>query len=281
MEGVPQSFLILSSRLSFAALRVSLCRRDETGAAIERAHCTGFLWQRDVDHYLITNWHCVTGWHPTENRALDDMCFDPEIAATQVTMSSDGGKAPDGTPLFKTSTGEVVVELRADGRPVWLEHPRFGSRVDVIAIKLGSGPSGLMSAPINTIEFKDLDVLVGDEAFVIGFPMDSKVAYPYPIWKRASLATEPQFDIDGLPMMLIDTATRPGMSGSPVFARQLGVTRQKGKVVLGGGDAKCFLGVYSSRVGDLTGLQLGTVWKPSVIDEIIEGGVIGKGPYDP
>ena len=43
----------------------------------------------------------------------------------------------------------------------------------------------------------------------------------------------------------------------------------------------CFLGVYSSRVGDLTGLHLGTVWKHSLINEIIEGGVKGKGPHDP
>lgn len=280
MEGTSKPLHTFSSRLSFAALRVSLCRRDETGTAIERAHCTGFLWQRDNDHYLITNWHCVTGWHPIENRSIDGMCFEPEIAATQFTLSRDGGKGPDGNNLIATSTGDLIVELRSDGRPVWLEHPRFGNRVDVIAIKLGPGPSGLMSGPINTIPFKDLDVIVGDEAFVIGFPMDSTIAYPYPIWKRASLATEPQLDIDGLPMMLIDTATRPGMSGSPVFARQRGITREK-NIVAVGGDAKSFLGVYSSRVGDLTGLQLGTVWKHSLINEIIEGGVKGKGPHDP
>ena len=33
--------------------------------------------------------------------------------------------------------------------------------------------------------------------------------------------------------------------------------------------------------GDLTGLHLGTVWKHSLINEIIEGGVKGKGPHDP
>ena len=44
----------------------------------------------------------------------------------------------------------------------------------------------------------------------------------FPIWKRGSIASEPEIPIDGKPMFYIDTATRQGMSGAPVFAQTSG-----------------------------------------------------------
>jgi hypothetical protein len=87
--------------------------------------------------------------------------------------------------------------------------------------------------------------------------------------------------MDQLPKILIDTATRSGMSGSPVLVIHRGLHRERSAPDRWSvGTAKAFAGVYSSRVGDSTGLQLGTVWKASVIDEIIDGEIIGRGPHD-
>ena len=124
----------------------------------------------------------------------------------------------------------------------------------------GPGPGGLRSAPFNSFDYKDLAIFVGDEAFVVGYPMPTAVT-PFPIWKRASIAYEPHASIDDLPKILVDTATRPGMSGSPVLLMHRGLFRERGGKIDVLGSAKAFLGVYSSGVGDLEGLQLGTVWK--------------------
>jgi hypothetical protein len=97
-----------------------------------------------------------------------------------------------------------------------------------------------------------------------------------PIWKRASIGTEPLIDLDGVPKVMIDTATREGMSGSLVLARhdlsgpytkKDGTTVQSFRTRL-----DQVLGVYSGRIGEKDiKAQLGIVWKARVINEIIEG----------
>lgn len=63
------------------------------------------------------------------------------------------------------------------------------------------------------------------------------------------------------------------MSGAPVYAQEVGCwipegTERPEDHVLGKG--RRFLGIYSGRVGDDPfQAQLGIVWKPSAIDEII------------
>ena len=54
--------------------------------------------------------------------------------------------------------------------------------------------------------------------FVLGYPKGISGGRGFPIWKRASIATEPDIQHDGLPKLLVDTATREGMSGAPVVA---------------------------------------------------------------
>lgn len=119
------------------------------------------------------------------------------------------------------------------------------------------------------------------DVFVLGFPLGWTGGAKYPIWKRASIASEPLFDLDDLPKMYIDTATRQGMSGSPVFAKCSGNFFLEGSdtsnpLQMMMGEAYRFLGVYSGRIGDggdnkdEFSAQLGIVWKERVIREIIE-----------
>jgi hypothetical protein len=47
------------------------------------------------------------------------------------------------------------------------------------------------------------------------------------------------------------------------------------------GEGRRFLGVYSGRVGDDSfKAQLGIVWKPSVIEEIIQAAMVGTSSFD-
>lgn len=272
----------ISNWLSSSALRISLCRRNNAGEPIEHSHCTGFLWQHGKDRYLITNWHCVTGWHPIKDRPLNDMAFEPELLRVPIMFEGEAREDVEGRKIIKRRGSTALVNLRQGERATWLEHPRFGRSVDVVAIRLGRLNDGeLFSKPINAHEFDDLQVAVGDEAFVIGFPKHMQGGHGFPIWKRASIATEPDFDLDRLPKLLIDTATRAGMSGSPVIAVHRGTHQKRGDTTLKFGSGQSFLGVYSSRIGDdELGVQLGTVWKASVLDEIIGQGVRGRGPHD-
>jgi hypothetical protein len=121
-----------------------------------------------------------------------------------------------------------------------------------------------------------LGVASSQDVFVIGFPFGLIANAPAPIWKRGSIALDPTFNPEGLPKMLVDTATREGMSGSVVVARHIIVGRDylkkdgtKSEPML---YAKLDLvvGIYSGRYcADLEKAQLGIVWKRRVIEETV------------
>ena len=97
----------------------------------------------------------------------------------------------------------------------------------------------------------------------------------FPIWKKASIASEPNIDIQQMPYFFIDTATRSGMSGSPVVIyRKRSFTIEEESTGKFSGHITKLIGVYSGRIGAdsdmISDAQLGRVWKASVIDEIIE-----------
>ena len=96
--------------------------------------------------------------------------------------------------------------------------------------------------------------------------------------KEAQLHLNPKRGWKAFPKFYIDTATREGMSGSPVFAFSLGsILYENGLVGQSKGVVSRFLGVYSGRVGsDALGSQLGIVWKESVLAEILSFGIQGQ-----
>jgi hypothetical protein len=159
-------------------------------------------------------------------------------------------------------------------RPIWFEHPIFQRRVDVVTIPF-PGLEDTAIIPANDIRLKLERIRLAPslDVFVLGFPKGMSGGAQFPIWKRGSVATEPDMDLDGLPKVLIDTATREGMSGAPVFAQESGYWTPEDKqgpadAIFGKG--RRFLGVYSGRVGDdLFQAQLGIVWKPSAIEDVI------------
>src|SRR5262249_47041902 len=75
--------------------------------------------------------------------------------------------------------------------------------------------------------------------------------------------------------LLVDTASRPGMSGSPVILRTYGTHMSPGEVTVAAGAANKFIGVYSGRLHtqDPLEAQIGMVWPAIYIDEIIDGGL--------
>ena len=69
-----------------------------------------------------------------------------------------------------------------------------------------------------------------------------------PIWKRGSIASEPELPADDLPLFLVDSNTYKGMSGSPVYARTIGgYLSKQHEVFQMAARSTRFLGVYSGR----------------------------------
>jgi hypothetical protein len=54
------------------------------------------------------------------------------------------------------------------------------------------------------------------EVFILGYPFEIKRP-AFPVWKRASVASEPDLVRLVDDYILVDTASRPGMSSAPVI----------------------------------------------------------------
>jgi hypothetical protein len=285
----------VSRDLSHTAVRIEVVRNNQD-QVVTAAKATGFLWQNGEELLLITNVHNVAGWDYLRDKAMSDSGALPTHVRIEVEFSKDEG---DNRILITRRTLQAPI-LDTEGQPAWLVHPLHGPVVDVAALPLktidverlypdlyGAG-FAVGTRAVNVLSsFSDFDIDAGDDAYVIGFPLGLDGGGNFPIWKRASVASEPGLQIGGLPKTLIDTATRPGMSGSPVIAVRRGLIRARGSVpgqfnakdMIG--QAEAFLGVYSGRVDDdPLGAHIGIVWKAHVVDEIVQGNTFGKLPWD-
>lgn len=234
------------------------------------SHATGFIYFFKNKYYLITNWHNVTGRNPIEKKRISqEHAGIPDYVKTFFRFENNSLNGQYAKIMLYEDQGLKV--------PKWLVHPIFREKVDVVAIQINP-VNGLTMRPINHGDFdQNIHPIVGDECFVIGYPFSNKRFLGMPIWKKASIATEPILDEDQLPKILIDSATRPGLSGSPVIYQRIGIHHvYNGKFNNDSmfGRIRGFLGIYSGRIGkDEFQAQLGIVWKAKVIEEIIEGNV--------
>lgn len=234
---------------------------------------TGFLYESEGKYFLVTNWHIVTGRDPN----------------TLNPIHTEAGIPNNIWAFFKEKNNCLPISLyndRENKSPCWFIHPKHGEKVDVVVIPLDDGFLPVLAVNNKKISrTPDMEIIVGQDVFVLGYPKGISGEKLFPIWKRATIATEPNIDIDDLPKMLIDTATREGMSGSPVFAKSRESYRDSdGKTHLGP-DGDRFIGVYSGRIGISKNdekkfeAQLGIVWKEESIKEIIAGKKTGVSSF--
>jgi hypothetical protein len=199
-------------------------------------HGTGFMWKRENQYYLVTNWHVL---------AMKDFF-------TRRNLWNDGGRPNILRTLFNAQTGTFdkqpwTIKIRDDDRPLWLVHP--GRRVDVAVLPIPFKPEELIITlrPLNVLANARLRIEVGMEVFVLGYPFG--ITPPaYPVWKRGSIASEPQL-AQLNDYILVDTASRPGMSGAPVIRRSWSNHMvEPGRVAIVDTPVNRFIGVYSGRL---------------------------------
>lgn len=259
---------------------------------------TGFIYRwRDTD-FLITNWHVVTGRNPDMPEMLLEGYSDSPTRMKIYMASKD---CP-----YKFLPLSPVIELYNNGRPVWIETSINGMLLDLVAIPMQLGPA-VMAVKANALSVGNDEPLgVLHDVVIIGHPFGIMPSNPFPIWKRASIASEPMIAIGGMPKFYLDTPGRPGMSGSPVFRLSSGalLTPEENSAiknaVKSGSSLEVIaampdladrhqrvilqlIGIYSGSLGDqqLNSMRLGVVWHASCINYLFTNPLSGNNPYPP
>jgi Trypsin-like peptidase domain len=223
---------------------------------------TAFVWKERSQHYLITNWHVITGRNTVSGKLETEARPDTLRALFNIRLGDFGKQQYD-------------IKIRDDdGRPRWLIYPGRGRRIDVVALPLPmSGDDPVMTmCPINLLTSPPLRIRVGMDVFILGYPFGAEPP-AFPVWKRGSIASEPDLVRLTTGYYLVDTASRPGMSGAPVILRSWTNDFVDGGVrAISDKPATNFVGVYSGRLGaPSSDAQIGMVWHGTYVHDIIAG----------
>ncbi|WP_421148536.1 hypothetical protein [Aeromonas dhakensis] len=287
------------SDLSSAVVHLTMCfgeRQLSTGS--------GVFYKKDDKYYVVTAWHNATGRH-TETLDFLDKKYSavPDSIILAFKMHMFGG----------ITNMSVVIPLYDENNALFYVHPDNWPRVDVIAIPFdpfaiypvfgytdgkresfsislsdGTGKSTIRSiqdylAPQNLTKKWMEAVDVTEEVFIPSYPHNITDYYYNPVWKRATIASDPKKKWNEERKFLIDSASSSGMSGASVF-----YYNAQGVVNIGGdryhlnNPAAIHAGIYVGRIGvtDKADPQVGTVWHASVVDEIIDGKVFDFLPFE-
>lgn len=261
---------------------------------------TGFFYEHEGQSFLITNWHVITGISPSEKTAMNQHGRTPEHFQVKFfTLHPDG---------VHTATVAQQVEIHDADGPKWYEHPDLGSDCDVVALPLERPSSCPQSyhTPANRIYPKRIPVRPGNTVFVVGYPLALSVGPGFPLLKSGYIASEPTMGVriggelslvgglagvPDLPAFFLDSQTRSGMSGSPVFAHYTGIwnshdlytaSDESGNFPLTDrtafGEGREFVGCYSGRAMGSSEHEaaLGLCWNVNAIEAICSARVRGQ-----
>ncbi len=251
---------------------VSLFLQTRCNGLLLAKAATGFVVSRGDKSYLITNWHVLAGRHPRTNQPLSKTAALPDelLIAYHRTVIENG----------QTLTGwcKVSEPLQDfEGKHRWLEHPT-GKNVDVVAFPVAANDQVTLHPLSLALAKTNLFAGVGEPVSIIGFPYGLSGGGLFPIWKTGHIASEPEVDYGDAPVFLVDATTRSGMSGAPVIRRfsGFGYRNRSGFEMVGSSTISAgrseltrFMGVYGGRTGRRSA-QIGRVWKPIVIDQILD-----------
>ena len=257
--AIPQSSLhqqaskdVVIDPLSVTSLKLVILHDDmEIGVA------TGFVVDKNNKHYLVTNRHVVLACSLDQN----PMNIGGWVCANKLRILHNR--------LNRLGEWLWVLEGLYDEKnnKRWFEHPTLGAGADLVALPLQKTENVHFYALDMELRKTDIQVGPADPVTIIGFPFGlvQQAGLGLPVWKTGTVASELDIDYQGKPIFLVDTTSRPGMSGSPVFAVRSGAFRSAEgtlKMQAGGAPIKKFLGVYSEQNQPA---EIGGVWKADVL----------------
>jgi hypothetical protein len=267
---------------------------------------TGFFYRHNGLSYFLTNWHNLSGKNPYNCEYLNKNKRVPTYLEIILSTYLDNERVK-----FEPSKYRIEVYSTDRQSPLWFEHPIFGSNCDIVALEL-SKPDlvpPFMHNFSNEINLKKIPVIPGNIAYIIGYPSGLSVGFGLPIWKSGYIASEPHYHIQlemhgtsghsqttapKLPAFFLDTLTRQGMSGSPVFAKYTGTWNldkpyasfdpaspdfwESDNIAIAH-SAMEFVGIYSGRIPTTIGeAALGICWNIDAINLVCSSRKLGTHP---
>lgn len=219
---------------------------------------TGFIIKSETQYYLVTNYHVVTNKRPDNGGWLDPAT---PISPDKIKIQC----------IAKDLNSYTVIEeslVDNNGTPRWHENNVGSEKVDVIELPL-IDTANVKFHPVNykSSAYDSVLFTPTERIFILGFPLGLKSDQDLPIWKSGLIASEPDFDQEGKPILWIDAITFPGMSGAPVYFMSKEMLRLKnGQSAIISGPSK-FMGVFSHS----NKLQVyGALWKASFLEKIFD-----------
>lgn len=227
--------------------------------------------------FLVTNYHVLTGNSPNTDKL-------PKGDNIKFYFHRD--------PNNPGEVNEIRIPLfTKEKKEVWIASDDYPD-ADVVATPILSAFT--KGASIYTIDENwtksNMKIRPTSTITLVGYPygfFDKKNWLP--IWKTGTIATEPSYNFEGKPLMLIDISAFPGMSGSPAFAIANGAYQTvDGPTTVG--QVRMFLGIYASMqmiteakyleelaqkdsekgIKISSSLELGHIWKADLIVNMIK-----------
>lgn len=261
------------NQLAISSVMLEMCFGEQV-----LAKGTGWFWRLPDGIALVTAWHNFSGLHHTLRKPI-----------------SRHGGLPDRVRYHYMATepqtfqdAEIPLYLDEDRtQPRWFVHPVCGSYLDMAFLGI-TMKGGDIACVNDNIPVMSEPARPAHEVFAIGFPQGVRTVNVFPVWKRGTIASDPDIPVEGHPKFYIDMAGRGGLSGAPVYRVQQGLVTEQTPTgqSIGFGEKIEFLGLYSGRAADQlppdarTGesTDLGFVWRADVILEMLQAGVLDERP---
>ncbi|WP_236971439.1 trypsin-like peptidase domain-containing protein [Mycobacterium haemophilum] len=246
---------------------------------------TGFFYRVDGHDFILTARHNVTGHHWETNEFL---CSDYSVEPTHLRLALRGSPPPQGWSTTLGSDQMLIpfarhlIPLVDEGlNPLWLEHPEYGSAMDVAAVAFSNPDTDhLLIIPWEhpDDDSGDSKLWITQDVSIIGYPFGLTNGPLLPLWIRGTIASDPAFNYvhrnQTLPAFLIDARTRKGQSGSPTILFRLPGTplpSEDGRFQWTLGTHSRLLGIYTGRISKDS--DLGFVWRIDDVASICTDGV--------
>jgi len=264
--------------LSLCCTPIELLANDGSDTIMGTA--TGFFWKKDGKPYLVTNWHVVSGRNSFTSKLNSKGYIPKRFRFYGISVSVCNGVVSFSRQRWTQEwTGEMEAVLaeppKVDGQPIdiWGIPIVPGAVLSRDPSRTGFEGAAEATGFLNEHDGQRIVTNVGDDCFILGYPLRNYDGLMPPVWKRGSIASETLLGLDGRPVFLVDAATTPGMSGSPIIRKVVTFTADNKDI----GALQEFpyyevIGVYAGRLEspELAAVNLGYGWYKSVIDGALD-----------
>lgn len=229
---------------------------------------------------MITNWHVVSGRNSLTGELNPKGYVPQRIRFYGLSVSVEQG-------IVNFRRRAWVLDFNEEATDLLSKPPQVECQpLDIWGISIpeglvfgrDSGRSGFHGAAeascfVNENTGARIVTNAGDDCFILGYPLQNYEGLMPPIWKRGSIASEPSLGVGGRPVFLVDAATTPGMSGSPILRKVTTVTADNKDVgAIQEFSSYELIGVYAGRLesGKLAAVNLGYGWYRTMIDAALD-----------